>query len=205
MGNTPNNSFPYPEATGLVKDGWEDIKDLATSIDTTLGVYAAPALVKLNNTTFSGVSSQSINNVFTSSYDRYKIMVRLTSGSATGELRFRFRVSGADDTNSVYRFAGAYAGLEAATSGFYTNQNTTSWPAGYYLNGSYPSYSIIEVNQPFGAVQKNVDFNIIQNEGQWYWKKLGCVFTNSTSFDGFTIYGTAGNFTGEVTTYAYKD
>ena len=62
MGNTPNNNFPYPEATGLVKDGWEDIKDLADSIDTKLGVYApsTPGLVKINTTSFSAVARVSL-------------------------------------------------------------------------------------------------------------------------------------------------
>jgi 4-hydroxy-3-methylbut-2-enyl diphosphate reductase IspH len=85
---TVNNNWPTPVQTDLVKDGWEAIKDLGDAIDTTLGVYADPGLVLLNTTSFSAVASQSVNDVFSATYDNYKIIVTNTICSPTN---FRLR------------------------------------------------------------------------------------------------------------------
>jgi hypothetical protein len=69
MGNTANNNWPYPESTDLVKDGATAIENLADAIDTTLGVFVpSTGLTLINTTSFSGVS-QSINDVFSATYD----------------------------------------------------------------------------------------------------------------------------------------
>ena len=87
MGTTTKMAIPYPEATGLVKDGWEDMKDIATQVDTKTG------LVLINTTTFSAVSSQSINTVFNTNYNYYKISFDCTLSATDVALNFRLRVS----------------------------------------------------------------------------------------------------------------
>jgi hypothetical protein len=80
MGTTTNNGWLTPESNRFVKDGWEAIKDLADAIDTTLGVYApsTSGLTLINTTSFSGVASQSVNDVFSATYDNYRINLMLT-------------------------------------------------------------------------------------------------------------------------------
>ena len=78
---TPNYGWAVPTSTDLVKDGATAIETLGDAIDasmnTALGTKKA-GMVLLNTTSFSGVASQSFNNVFTTTYDAYKIILDLT-------------------------------------------------------------------------------------------------------------------------------
>jgi hypothetical protein len=89
MGNTANNNWPYPESTDLVKDGATAIENLADAIDTTLGVFVPsnPGLTLINTTSFTGVSSQSINDVFSATYDNYRIIITQSTSYIQHEIR----------------------------------------------------------------------------------------------------------------------
>jgi hypothetical protein len=76
---TTNYGFDIPQSTDLVKDGATAIatlgQDIDTAMNTALGTKKA-GMVLLNTTSFSGVSSQSINDCFSATYDYYKIFYR---------------------------------------------------------------------------------------------------------------------------------
>ena len=58
MGSTSNYSWPTPEQTDLVKDGWDAIKDLGDAADTTVKAVAdGRGLVHIDTQTFSGVAA----------------------------------------------------------------------------------------------------------------------------------------------------
>ena len=101
---TVNNNWPTPVATDLVKDGWEAIKDLGDAIDTTLGVYADPGLVLLNTTSFSGVASQSVSNVFTDDFQDYRVIFSYLANTGTPALTMRLINSSGPITSSNYNF-----------------------------------------------------------------------------------------------------
>ena len=86
---TPNYGWTVPTSTDLVKDGATAIETLGDAIDasmnTALGTKKA-GMVLLNTTSFSGVSSQSFNNVFNASYENYKIIINLTDNTSNLEL-----------------------------------------------------------------------------------------------------------------------
>jgi hypothetical protein len=107
MGNTANNNWPYPESTDLVKDGATAIENLADAIDTTLGVYApsTSGLTLINTTSFTGVSSQSINDVFSATYENYVVVMCFENTADTTNF-FRWRVSGTDDSSANYSWDG---------------------------------------------------------------------------------------------------
>ena len=205
MGNTPNNNFPYPESSGLVKDGWEDIKDLATSIDTKLGVYApsTPGLTLINTTSFSGVSSQSFNDVFSATYDYYKVILDY-AGSTNGiTMSMRMRVSGSDNSTSNYNRQ-----LTNTSDTTYTGlrvNSQTSW--GLPGLNTDRTTNIMEFQNPFNTAPTAVSqfinvhynsttLNIIQHQ------TLG--FAATTSFTGFSIICAANNMTGSVSIFGYN-
>jgi hypothetical protein len=202
MGNTPNNNFPYPEATGLVKDGWEDIKDLATSIDTKLGVYGAAGLVKLNTTSFSAVSSASINDVFSATYDRYRIMVYTTPTANIG-IDLKFRVGGADNTSANYRFGVHYTDGANGTTYLYSQVGAT---AGNICQGfADPLAYAIDIHNPFGAFKTIWHGTYFMHRTASTFFQTGYTggsFNDTTSFTGFTIGG--GTQTGTVSVYGYS-
>jgi hypothetical protein len=196
MGTTTNNGWPTPVATDLVKDGWEAIKDLGDAIDTTLGVYApsTSGLTLINTTSFSAVASQSINDVFSATYDNYFIQGNFTPASGQ-EIYYRLRVSGADATGSNYanqQFKGvsssSIADAATTTNGLFSVNSSTRHVASAFF------YS------PFGAVPTfslSNFYNLAPAVGQ-----LGVNHTLSTSYTGITFYTSTGaNMTGTVSIF----
>lgn len=196
MGNTPNNNFPYPETTGLVKDGWEDIKDLATSIDTKLGVYVAssPGLVKINSTAFSAVSSQAFDSVFSATYDNYFVTVTMTTATSP-TLTMVMRTSAVDNTTSNYYFQR----LEVSNTAVTGTRTTTGASWAIDTQTDTPKSFIMEILNPFTSTTQTFLKNFA-NPGA-YWQLGGAKFNANTSFDGFKIICSAGTMTGTAKIY----
>jgi hypothetical protein len=206
MGNTPNNNFPFPESTDLVKDGAQAIEDLADAIDTTLGVYApsAAGLTLINTTSFSGVSSQSVNDVFNATYDNYRIQLNITAnaGFSADNLQMRLRVSGADNTSSNYRYA--MTQFQAGVEDSLTSTGATAWILHRYIRAD-GLYGNIEVTNPFTANYtgaQNISLN--PNFGGSTGAICFASTTVTTSYTGFTLFPTAGTMTGNVRIYGYN-
>lgn len=199
MGTTSNYSWPYPEATGLVKDGWEDIKDLATSIDTTAAASFGGGLVKINTTSFTNVASQSINDVFSSTYQNYLItgVVKNTAGDAA--LQFRLRVSSTDSTANYDRATWYYTWANPTVwNNYVSSTGGAEQPIGghtttngfFHLNVSSPN--IADRTTFWGGTSSTAHF------------LSGGTHTSATAYTGFTIYPSSNNMTGYVTVFGVK-
>jgi hypothetical protein len=200
MPTTTNNGWTIPADTDLVKNGASAIRTLGNAIDSTLGVYTASAtgLTKISTTTLSAVSSQSFNNVFTSTYDNYRIVAFL-SGSDVA-LKFRYRVSGADDSTSNYWWGGYYQGFGGTTT---INPETGG--------GAVNTATIAGVSSLAGGFSADVYSPKLTNYTQLcapsadsYNRQYSIQFRATTAFDGFTIYPTSGTLTGTVSVYGYN-
>jgi hypothetical protein len=208
MGNTANNNWPYPESTDLVKDGATAIENLADAIDTTLGVYSDPGLVLLNTTSFSAVASQSINDVFSATYDNYLIMLNISTHSAADKnINLRYRVSGADNSTGNYfeRFVG-YTDFNA-TDNFRNSSATSSFimPLNSGENDFYATK--IEVFDPFATLRTKTLLHmdgVVGASGAQVTFIGGGVFNATTSFTGFTFFTSTGDITGSVSVYGYN-
>lgn len=201
MGTTTKMAIPYPEATGLVKDGWEDMKDIADQVD------AKSGLVLLNTTSFSAVSSQSINDVFSANYDNYLILLTISSHSAADkDIYFRYRVSGADNSNATYyhRFVG-FKG-DNTTDNFRASGATSNFimPLNSGDNDQYATK--IEVFTPFNTLRSKIKIHIdgIISTGVGVTNIGGGYFDATTSFTGYSIFASTGDVTGTLTTYGYN-
>jgi hypothetical protein len=206
MGNTPNNNFPYPESSGLVKDGWEDIKDLATSIDTKLGVYApsTPGLTLINTTSFSGVSSQSISDVFSSTYANYKIVLSNLKQNPYQTISMRLRVSGSDNSTSNYY----HRAIRATSTTFDTiSANAqSSWDIRATSPNVGMGMAIYDITNPNLTANTIMYGNITYTDDDITAIRVfngGFYFNDTTSFTGFTLIG-SGNITGRVSVYGYN-
>ena len=204
---TTNNNWPTPVATDLVKDGWEAIKDLGDAIDTTLGVYAPPAtgLTLINTTSFSAVASQSVNNVFSATYANYAIQFTMTQNTTAGNVGFRYRVGGVDDSsaNHFYAITGLNAG--AAADNLVGNAQTTqlfnkvvaTTQAGSFFNFYNPAVALLK---SFNVISNGTSAN--SSTGSWVG---GGLFNGTTIFDGITFITSAGTMTGTIRVYGYNN
>jgi hypothetical protein len=203
MGNTPNNNFPFPESTDLVKDGAQAIEDLADAIDTTLGVYApvSSGLTLINTTSFSGVSSQSVNDVFSATYKNYKIVVKSTCTGLT-DVFLRLRVAGSDNSATNYRRQDLNANNTSITGTRVTG--ATSWTIGA-LESATENFCIVELYNPFHAFKpvghsiRNYSTTTTLEHTQF---SLG--LDVDTSYTGYTILVGSGTISGSVSTYGYN-
>ena len=202
MPTTANYGWTIPADTDLVKDGAAAIRTLGNAIDTTAASTFTPGLVKLNTTTVSGLSSQSINSVFSSTYDPYKIIINITSTSTNAGIFLRMR-TGSDDTGSNYNHQrGKFGGttIEAVR----TTSDTTSYIS--WDNLSRLSSELL-IQNPNIATD-----TFITTTAQLEAPSTGTVtatfnttrVTTSTQYTGFTVYIGSGNFTGTIYTYGIR-
>jgi hypothetical protein len=197
MPNTPKMTIPYPSSTDLVKDGATAMQNLATAVDNKSG------LVLLNTTSFSGVSSQSFNDVFSATYDTYVVRGSYV-GSGNAGADIRLRVSGAD--NSAANYERQVANVNDAATSFVRLTGQTSFVNVLGHTTSYNGLDIVEFHRPFNTSPTLLISLGVTDNGttdvravQQYRKH-----TASTSFTGFSVLVTSGTITGSISVYGYN-
>jgi hypothetical protein len=211
---TPNYGWTVPTSTDLVKDGATAIETLGDAIDasmnTALGTKKA-GMVLLNTTSFSAVASQSINDVFSSTYKNYRIIIASNTTNANAQLvQMRMRVSGADNSSSNYYWAGVSTASSSATpsvNGLGSNGLVTSWDTSVSNpTGVGEAVNVIDLLNPF-ATQRTAftSKQVYQDNNPYvYDRSISGQMSVTTSYTGFTLIGASGNITGSVSVYGYN-
>jgi hypothetical protein len=202
---TPNYGWTVPTSTDLVKDGATAIETLGDAIDasmnTALGTKKA-GMVLLNTTSFSAVASQSVNNVFSSTYNNYLIVLECNAASGN-YVNFRLRVGGVDASGANYSWgfslinnAGTAFSLAGtgATSANVLRASTTgrSMTAFTIVNPALAQETVLS-----GTLSYN-DGGTVAIAGT-----NGGIHAVSTAYDGFTLIH-ATSITGSVSVYGYN-
>jgi hypothetical protein len=163
----------------------------------------------VNSTTFSAVSSQSLNSVFSATYDNYRIVISYTAAGAASpvQVKMRMRASGSDNTGTYYTANYYYYGGTFTDLSYETN---AGFLAGYASNNTTegPSLAVIDIMNPFAASP-----TVMQGEGQTFLSNLGHSYAQrfsgtsfaATSFDGFTLIPASSTITGKVRVYGYSN
>ena len=81
------------------------VADSSTSTGLKWAAASTGALSLISATTFSASSAHNVNDVFSSTYDNYLIVLNLDSVSADDYLNLRVRVSGSDLTSGNYNWS----------------------------------------------------------------------------------------------------
>jgi hypothetical protein len=169
-------------------------------------VYPAAAstqgLTLINTTSFSAVASQSFNDVFSATYENYRIVGTL-AGSGTLNLLFRFRVAGSDNSTSNYTYSfGRARSTDFQTT--FSGASQTSAQIGVVAQTTNAKMPFsFDIYQPFASFYscglgfQQDNSNAAQNMGGWY-------FVGNTSFTGFSLITSTGTMSGEVSIYGYN-
>lgn len=175
----------YPDA-GLVQ-----------VVPTSVAVGSGSGSVDGNGTvTFSGASSISLNNCFSSIFNNYVLIVS-SSLSASAETRMRLRTSGTDATGTNYDF---YSNAFTTT---FNNQSSGSGQTSAYINGSSSKMIFqFHIYDPFNAT--DTVFNAYGNVSTTNTIASSGYHGLSTSYDGITIYRSSGTMTGSIQVYGYR-
>ncbi len=207
MATTTNYGWTTPDNTDLVKDGAAAIRTLGSSIDTSmnaaLGTKKA-GMVLLNTTSFSAVASQSVNDVFSATYDNYRILINVTS-SANDKFRLRMRVSGADNTTSNYS---NHMSLLSSASISYLGQLATA-ATSFLITSADGTNSVkgvdLTIYNPFLSERSLITGIHVCSGTSGGTAYFGGTTTGAlnltTSFTGFTIFPESGTATGSVSVF----
>jgi len=171
-------------------------------MNTALGTKKA-GMVLLNTISFSGVTSQSVNDVFSATYKNYMIVIsNLTCVTDVNDLRLRLRVSGADNSSNNYERGRYYVGAFATTGA--GNENSTLSNAFQLLqmNNTIQQGVTTWISNPFltaNTVQYSIGAGLLFDLN-------GGVTTVTTSYTGFTLVTVAGgNIAGTISTYGLAE
>jgi hypothetical protein len=206
---TTNYGFDIPQSTDLVKDGATAIatlgQDIDTAMNTALGTKKA-GMVLLNTTSFSGVASQAVNSVFSSTYQNYRILINIAS--STGDINaigMKLRVS-TTDTSTNYNSVRVFSKGATPASAGEDILGTDEWFIGESDKDQNGASAIaMDLFSPNEARSTNFQLSASTSDGEFYCHFICGIQSSSTQFDGFNIINSAGNTTGTIRVYGYNN
>ena len=152
-----------------------------------------------NTTTFTGVSSISLNGCFTSTYDNYLIMFNSTS-SAAGVLTARLRVGGTDASADDYNQQRTNSAATSVSGARATGQ--TSWLGSNFSTGlgvmtmNLFRPALAATTLILASSSRETNTNI--DTDNW-----GLGHNLATAYDGVSFIMATGTITGTITVYGY--
>jgi hypothetical protein len=157
-------------------------------------------MILLNTTTFSAVSSQTIDNLFSSTYQNYRMVLTISAISGTNaNILGYFRSAGADvttdnNTESLVHYSTTVTGAESGSTIEFGRSAT-----------SYSNFSnyVVDIFNPKIARTTTYSSNggFVNSSGQpFQYRSFGYNFSN-TQMTGIKIYPSTGTMTGEVSFY----
>ena len=164
----------------------------------------------INSTTFSSSAAVNLNDVFSSTYQNYRIIVNWDShASSAAAVSLRLRVSGSDNTSANYRWSYLY--FQSSGSGVTTDQNNsdTKIDIGNVSTGAAgDSATIIDIFNPQTTAYTTAQWNFVrQHPDPFVQTRFGNgAFGATTSFTGCTLLtNDSTNMTGKVRVYGYSN
>ena len=182
----------------LIKDGNVDGVDVSSLV--------SAGLVYINSGTFSSVSQLTVENVFTSTYQNYKIIIEITDNS-NDDCATSFRLYDGSSITSNYisqRFQGEDSTAEVAKS----PDGTDEWSC-VPIDQTYTYGGFIQVllNSPQQATATHFS---LQGDGTYgsntlYSTANSGVHTGTDQATGFAFRVSAGTFDGNWAVYGFAE
>jgi len=185
----------------LIKDGTVDGVDVSTlSVDTDTN-----GLVFISNTNASTATDITFDNVFTSTYQNYKMILNNFKCDSGGDMRITFRNGGSSGADITSKHDSRYYYI-SGTNGW--NQGTASANANYVMlsngTGTASSYSFnIELWNPQVSTVATTGYMT----GSW---KDGGQLQTGMSLDsleevtGLKLFASSGTVSGDIYLYGYS-
>jgi hypothetical protein len=178
--------------------------ELGLSLITPTSITATGGSGSISTTgavTFTACTAISLNGCFTSTYQRYKLLISAYA-STTSTLNMKFREGTTDKSTSYY--GGAH----------YVQYNNVSGV--FNLSNNATNFELIDTMQTSSTglsfIDSTIDFQSALSgaiTGQTF-EQIGIVsyfgYKNQSmsAFDGFSLIPTTGNITGTVSVYGYR-
>ena len=166
---------------------------------------APGGLTLVSSTTFTGATTHSVNNCFSSTYRNYVVMIDAI-GSQSDGLYMRLRASGSDATGSDYNLQSLRASATTLTG----NRSTSGsfWGVGNLTSTSRTAYEFTFIRPNEAATTVITAIGIDDSTTTPILFTRGGGHALSTAYDGFTIYtetGGASTMSGQVRVYGLQN
>jgi len=170
-------------------------------------VGTTPGLVYLTGASFSAVASVSApNSTFTSSYKNFRVILQVTSTSTLAEILFRFRASGSDDTNNMYRQTSA---IITSTN---VDSNITGDRTSFRLGSATSSansicFASFDINDmaDSSVVKGVIGVTTFENGSNHLGGNFVGQLNTDKAFDSISFLTSTGTMTGNYRIYAYSE
>ena len=154
--------------------------------------------------TFTGVTSVSLNGVFTSTYTNYLIITDSIIGSGNADLSIRMRASGTDTTTNyeIMLFDKPFnTNVSAPVSLGTLALGTTNWYMSDTTNTLGYNFNNFILSSPQKTISTTFHGTAVSRSG---YQSMCGKLSNSTSYDGFTLTASANNVDGIIRVYGYS-
>jgi hypothetical protein len=170
--------------------------EVLTAADTNTYLANSGLVYVTSATAGSAVSTLTVSNCFSATYDNYRIVISGGTASASGN-NMNFQFSGI--TGSDYQTAGFFMTYGTPTVSAFASAQITTWLIGFFgLNNTGVTMDVIS---PFASKWKGMS----TASPLTYNYSFTGQCSSTTSATGFTLTPAAGTFTGQtVTVYGYR-
>lgn len=170
---------------------------------TTWSAPSIAGMTLLNATTFTTSSGVIVDDVFSSTYDNYRIMLYLTAVSASETDIIIYGRAGGSDTTTNYNTQTIYQNSTSLAS------VNSSNPRLGVAAGSYPTYfmAAVDLLKPNLASRTvwSSDTFFVNSSGVPYQQRIGGYQDSTTQFTGIKFSALSGTISGTVRIYGYKN
>lgn len=173
--------------------------------DSKIAATAGGGLVLLSSNTVSGSSSTSVDNIFTSAYTNYKVIMNIR-GSHTGTqyITVKLRTGGSDNSSSLYTSGVRTFRINSDIEFEQRIDSGTDWKLNGWA-GNEASNTISNEFTIFGPAearrtQLNGNFTVDEVSQQQGGYLIG-TYEADTTFDGISIIALGGTWSGQINIY----
>lgn len=175
--------------------------EVLTASDTNT-YLANSGYVYLSKATFSAVSSASISNAFSATYDRYLLIARITGSNIGQYVYLRYKNGGTEYASNQYYKYGYFIKWSGSLTTYANGGETNHSPLAVF-NGLHNECRM-EIQNPYSSsyrTSSTINTNDVA-DGACY--VMDAVVATTDSFNGFNLYASAGTMTGEVLIYGMR-
>ena len=155
--------------------------------------------------TFSGVSSLSINNVFTGAYKNYRIVINIDTAGGQTSIGQQLTSAGTAATAANYFWAGWWGSVTGNGPGLLAAQSQSYW---YMIEATNSVSWFNHVQDIFNpALAKDTSMTGSGGTYSSAWRAIGynCFHQSATAYDGMKFTSsTANTFSGTIQVYGYR-
>lgn len=150
-------------------------------------------------TSFTTVTSVSMNGVFSSTYDAYRMIVEITSATAAAALNARFRTAGTDS-------ATGYGREKLEGDGASASANSLVAQTEVQLANSSASGNFVTVDMYAPFLTRLTAVNSLHSDRNGTRAGIfGGYHSVASSYDGLTLLPSTGTITGTARIYGYRN